>query len=589
MPTGRMRTRRNRTRRSSQRGGTIPSVEKLINETPFGTPTILNKESKFVVATYWWGKNNLNKNLQNPCPEEIMAMVTRDVVAETGKNYNFPLHLSKFKQELRRVQAKRALTKGELSMDKTLETEWNTWVASVMAQEANKPMIARLTKEYTERELGKTGKYPRPFPEMIAEWNDKCQKAGVNYISVNAEFPREDYQNAINGKPLFIKKMLDLVAPRAVLYIDGDMWMHKYPNIFDIDGVDFMARGWNTDSRSKPKSLKLPAFDPYIFETSGGTMYFGNTPKARELLDQWAVASSADKQKGKADDRILSQLFTTKSMIMEINMINLPIEYLWLTDNYKDYLKDMSSPASLEDVYIEHPYCLTGEERAAGQGAAVDRNPVGYDEEVGELINYKREPELFYEYIFFEGDAKKRAGFARYLTYMKEAKNGWTDKPLITLIDFDAQYGQYNDIAIRNRALVAAVKLPERTGDVPPPGTITRMGVQIAGGRTLPLTTSIPEIVKTLQSGTDVELGGPVPHNPEDEFVAMDATTNADGINEYLRTLRIDVTQPMFLSSKNKIITDLLIMCNTLEDINTHIYKSYMFMSRIRWNLYKKE
>jgi len=33
-------------------------------------PTIINKNSNFVVITYWWGKGNLNKNTQRPCPED---------------------------------------------------------------------------------------------------------------------------------------------------------------------------------------------------------------------------------------------------------------------------------------------------------------------------------------------------------------------------------------------------------------------------------------------------------------------------------------------------------------------------------------
>ena len=35
------------------------------------TPKIVNEESNFVVITYWWGRGNLNKNTQRPCPEEL--------------------------------------------------------------------------------------------------------------------------------------------------------------------------------------------------------------------------------------------------------------------------------------------------------------------------------------------------------------------------------------------------------------------------------------------------------------------------------------------------------------------------------------
>ena len=35
------------------------------------SPTIVNADSNFVVITYWWGRGNLNKNTQRPCPEEL--------------------------------------------------------------------------------------------------------------------------------------------------------------------------------------------------------------------------------------------------------------------------------------------------------------------------------------------------------------------------------------------------------------------------------------------------------------------------------------------------------------------------------------
>lgn len=34
-------------------------------------PTIINESSNFVVITYWWGRGNLNKNTQRPCPEDL--------------------------------------------------------------------------------------------------------------------------------------------------------------------------------------------------------------------------------------------------------------------------------------------------------------------------------------------------------------------------------------------------------------------------------------------------------------------------------------------------------------------------------------
>lgn len=586
---------RRKTYRRPVHGGSIESVEKLLTDTPIGNVKIINPKSKFVVATYWWGEKNMNRNLQNPCPEDITDMVKIEVAKTYGKENNFPTHLVTAKKEFKKIQATRALTVDEVDTVKGLQKQWDDWVASLMTNPKYKEFIASKTKEFTDRETAKTGKPARPFPEMINEWESYCEKAKVNYIALHTEFPREDYQNAINGKPLFIKRVLDAVAPRAVLYIDGDMWMLKYPHLFDIDGVDFMARGWNTDCRSKPNSLKLPAYDPYIFETSGGTMYFGNTNAARTILDEWASASASPEQKGKADDRILSQVFTKNAMILGTNLINLPIEYLWLTDNYKGYLKSISDPASLEDAYIEHPYCLTGEERAAsqsGQSATSSREPVGYEEEITEMINYKRGPELLYEYIFFDGDPKKREGFARYLKYMKEAKNGWEGTPLMTIVDFDSKYGEFNSVVEKNlkdaEIVIPILNKPAGVGSLSRVGPTGIVRQKFTGGaESLPLTTPVPEILKSLAAGIDVHLGETIDHGDEDECVAFDGSTRADGINEYVRKLRLDTTKPMFFSAKSKVLFHLLAMCETIADINKHINGSYMFMSRIRWKLLK--
>ncbi len=550
-------------------GGTIETVEQVIRETPADGIRIINPESKFVVATYWWGKANMNRNLQYPCPEDIQDMAREEALVEISKKSPFPAWVTKTATNLKKVMERRSLTEGEKNTLGSLKTVWNEWKARVLSTEENKLIIKETYDRVLERQKTKPEYRPvRSFPDMIEEWESKCKEANVNYVALNTEFDRSDYQNGINGKPLFIKKILDAVKPRGVLYIDGDMWMHKYPAIFDIDNVDFMARGWNMDPRSKAKSLETPFYDPYTFETSGGTMYFGNTERARQLLDKWFTESTRPEQKGKADDRILSQVFTTESYVVGTNIINLPLEYLWLTDIYKGFLKDSTSASSIEDVYIEHPYCLTGEERATDQGAAANRTPENYDEEVIDNINYKRPPETFYEYIYFDGNEEMRNGFGRYLKYMKDAKSGFTNQPMMNIIDFASKYGEYNEIATRNLEGIV-----ESDGQ----------GEKVS----LPLTATIPEILKALFAGSDVELGGPIPGvEPEDEVVATDASTNRDGLDMYTRAIQVDTTSPMFLSGKSKVLRHLLAMCETLADINKHS-RSYMFLSRIRWNMHK--
>ena len=542
------------------------------------TPTepdlvILNQNSKFVVATYWWGRGNQNRNLQFPCPEDIMDIAKERTVNSLIRGQPFPVLMRDNYRALKEIRARRPYTPFEQQLAATLKERMNAWKEKILSSEAGKRKLKEFYDQVQAEEQAKPGSRPiRGFTEMIEEWNQTCRAANVNYISLNTEFERTDYQNGINGKPLFIKKILDAVAPRAVLYIDGDMWIKKYPHIFDIDGVDFMARGWNIDCRTKPNSMARPYYDPYTFETSGGTMYFGNTQKARQLLDMWHEASTRPEALGKADDRILSMLFTSRSLVVETNIIQLPIEYLWLTDNYVKFLNGPQAPASIEDAIIEHPYCLTGEERAAGQGAAANRTPVDYEYIVEDNISYKRELETFYEYIYFDGNQQVRDEFGRFLTYLKGATNSWMEnRPLLNIVDFANTYGEFTPIATRNLEGLVAAQNPNPTKV------------------SLPLTAPIRDILTALLAGNDVELGGAVPGvGPEDEFVGVDASVPQDGVDMYTRRIHVDTTKPMFMSGKNHILRHLLAMCETLADINKHA-RSYMFLSRIRWNLVKPD
>jgi glutathione peroxidase-family protein len=230
---------------------------------------------------------------------------------------------------------------------------------------------------------------PIKFETMIENWGAECAKFGCNYLSVEyPEFAEQGgYQMAINAKPLFIQKALELVKKETgkelgVLYIDGDMFIRKYPTIFDTPNVDFMARGWWIDPRSSFRMEESITYDPYTFETSGGTMFFSQSDESKALIRAWIDASDKSYQAGKADDRILSLIFNTQKWLLSANVIQLPIEYLWLTLDYDDRLKetlyDWVVPNMRETIFIEHPECLTSEETATGAGASNDRSPKFY-------------------------------------------------------------------------------------------------------------------------------------------------------------------------------------------------------------------
>jgi hypothetical protein len=222
---------------------------------------------------------------------------------------------------------------------------------------------------------------------------------------------------------------------------------------------------------------------------------------------------------------------------------------------------------NVADIYIEHPECLTGEERAGEQsveGASNSRQPEQYGPLVEGRVDCARRGGVFYERIFFP---KKEmvAAFAPFLRYMKNARHHETGKPLFEVVDFEDGYGRYNTIALQNREAAKGVQVPAES--------FTQAS--------LPINTPIPVILAHLMKGVDVKLGavGQVP--PVTECMVSDSRPSS-GI-EYPTRIGVDITKPMFFSAKNPILTQLISMCKTLADINVHLEESYVFMSRIRW------
>jgi len=263
---------------------------------------------------------------------------------------------------------------------------------------------------------------PITFNEMIAKWEAECTKFKCNYMAV--EYPQfampNGYQLAINAKPLFIRKALAAVqdSGRSVLYIDGDMYIRKYPKIFDLPDVDFMARGWWIDPRSSYQMEYSITYDPYTFETSGGTMMFSQSVESKHLINKWIEQAAKPYQLGKADDRILSLVFNTYKLLCSMKIIQLPIEYLWLSLDYDERMLeevyDYDKYKMTESIIIEHPECLTSEDTATGGGAASSRTPKFY-----EFLEENIDPvsEQFHEYMMFP-TKEMVSTFQSYLNYM---------------------------------------------------------------------------------------------------------------------------------------------------------------------------
>ncbi len=323
-----------------------------------------DKGCNFFVVTYWWGRHpydaksktinetalNFNFNTGRACPDEII------------KQFLTP-----------------AMQREEYDDVEELKTDMKN--------------IRQKMKPHMNLNMYNPWQMPKTYVQMINDWVKSCESQGCNYLALEVEdfVMPGGYQLAINAKPFFIKRAIDYIKTKleeryasitepekgslqkrgindtkayanqftGVVYIDGDMTVNQFPAIFNMKNVDYMARGWNIDPRSSinflrrsPRAIedeldedeqllyRNTCFDPYVFETSGGTMFFGATKTAKTLLEQWEHAAVKYVNAGKADDRIISQLVTMHNWNFPVNIIQLPIEYLWLTDIYEQNLID---------------------------------------------------------------------------------------------------------------------------------------------------------------------------------------------------------------------------------------------------------
>jgi hypothetical protein len=460
-------------------------------------PTIVNNDSNFVVITYWWGRGNLNKNTQRPCPEDL----------EQGEKPDEP---------------------------------------------------------------------PIKFEAMIANWEKACSKHKCNFLA--EEYPefavKGGYQHAINFKPYFIDLALAACYPRSVLYIDGDMKIKKYPSICDMKGIDYMARGWNVDPR--PRHWKASCFDPYVLETSGGTMFFGNTFYGRQLLKAWQRETL--KNPGKADDRILSMAITMKALLTTLSTVQLPIEYLWLDMDYDGVLKKVPRFSKKNQIAISHPECLTGEDRAADEGAASNRYPRAYDRYVSNLIECRKN-EIIYEYIHF--DDKTHIGpFRPYFDWLSE-------KNVVKVVPYSKGYGDRNGIAGENSNLLRSLTplIHDQVVIVSENDINTISLHKVSSKREVP--TVILSYLLAGQHVVYVPRGtrsvrvvlGKANENSLDFVTKNLSESHSRSKIDYI--LKLDDEYPIYFGPNNKVLRHLLLMSSSISDLEKTFNESYIFLTRI--------
>lgn len=478
---------------------------------------------------------------------------------------------------------------------------------------------------------------PITFNEMIAKWEAECTKFKCNYMAV--EYPEfampGGYQLAINAKPLFIRKALEAVKDtgRSVLYIDGNMFIRKYPKIFDLPDVDFMARGWWIDPRSSWKMEESITYDPYTFETSGGTMMFSQSVESKQLISKWIEQASKSYQVGKADDRILSLVFNTYKFLCSMKIIQLPIEYLWLSLDYDermlDLVYDYDKYKMTESIIIEHPECLTSEDTATGGGAASSRTPKFY-----EYLEENIDPvsEQFHEYMMFPtkdmvDTFKSYLDYMSGVQYMNDGNNILIEKGFVNLsnpaeneqplyiTNYDDKFGNikypqdnsltYNQVAeiniqrssqmnvndlalvsMDNNSLIEINDLTKFMKEDDPTkynhAKIISLIIKLLkqGKQVIYNPKTMPGYNKTYY---DLLLNNKTNNLSSMEFIFVPRfTTGTISSSNYFYKPLIETNQVMMFKP-SKILINFLMMFLSLDDMSTYLNNgSYEFMSRVR-------
>lgn len=442
---------------------------------------------------------------------------------------------------------------------------------------------------------------PIKFEKMIARFGKTCRKAKCHYLA--KEYPEfavpGGYQKAINAKPLFIKAALETAKGRGlggVLYIDGDMDMKTCPLVFNMRDVDVALRGWNIDPRSSQRAMETGniCFDPTVLETSGGTMFFSTSPASFNLLDMWILQSAKDAKKGKADDRILSELIYANRLNVSMNIIQLPIEYLWLSQYYDDFHAD-----GAERALITHPLCLTGEERAADQGAATNRAPKLYERTVEQNIECGGHGGVFYERVFFESE-EMAVEFKPYLDYIRGTvlyKDEDEPIPAMYVVPWKEGFGKHTVTVNTNFEALKEFKASESAPRLTAPFSVNGklVDVPFIELNAKDPRTDIVRILHHLVNHGEYVVYYPTKKNAAVngaldkitkvmEYPQKKATPQFVAVNVSDNEFRpnIDPKEPLLFAPGCPVLVKMLLMCKTPANINDIFRSSYIFWSRIR-------
>ena len=162
------------------------------------------------------------------------------------------------------------------------------------------------------------------YEEEIKKLIECYKRFDLPYI-IEAVDSRYSWQANCKIKAEVIKRQLKENPTKAVVYLDADSVIHKYPSLFfeikeDI-GVNY--RDWNIGEQFPSPQL------------NGAVLFFNNTLKAREVVDEWIKRNAEDIERW--DQKFLKEVLDERK---DVSVYRLPLEYCKIFDTDKKRVSD---------------------------------------------------------------------------------------------------------------------------------------------------------------------------------------------------------------------------------------------------------
>ena len=219
----------------------------------------------------------------------------------------------------------------------------------------------------------------KTYGELTERFIDHCKKLNINYYVEIYDASDGNYQDLINYKPNFILNTIEKFKEYPVLYTDADMYITKYPEIFDQTHFDCMLYSWYSQVSDFYQDYLTDAkvcYNNFKPRASGGTMWWGTSIQSRNALKIWDIISQNNP--GKSDDRVLDIVFNATNAMSNLKCYWLPNEFIYITDKLNGFGAHLKHRWYLGEPVIIHPEDITSEEMAGTIASVANRHPADY-------------------------------------------------------------------------------------------------------------------------------------------------------------------------------------------------------------------